>query len=586
VAKFRCWNCPATVHGRRARSFASSREDYQLDRALVDALRALGAKRGFSLFATLLTSFSGLLSRLSGQSEVVVGIPAAGQALDGHDHLVGHCVNSLPLLFDMDMNKPVTHALAQAQSTLLDAIEHQRYTLGTLLRKLKVGRDPSRLPLISVMFNIDQALEQQRHALPGLELDFDTNPRSHENFELFVNAVQVEGGLRLECQYNTALFDGSTIRRWLGYWRTMLEAMVAEPEQAFGRLALLSETERWQVLEKWNDTEVDYPHERCLHELIEAQVERTPHATAVVYEGRSLSYAELNARANRLARHLRTLGAGPDQRVAICTERSAEMVVALLAVLKAGAAYVPLDPTYPADRLAYMLSDSAPSVVLTQQHLQGLLSDAQRSVLLLDSPSPPWASEEGGNLERAGLHSSHLAYVIYTSGSTGQPKGAMNEHRGIVNRLLWGQDTYRLGSDDVVLQKTPFSFDVSVWEFFWPLMAGARLVMARPEGHKDPAYLADIIQREGITTMHFVPSMLHVFLESTERCEAGKLRRVMCSGEALPASLAARFHERLPAVELHNLYGPYRDGGRSHRLGVRGRRRRRRRRRADGTADR
>lgn len=539
------------------RSFASSREDYELDATLVEALRKLGAKRGFSLFATLLASFSGLLARLSGQSQIVVGIPAAGQALDGHDHLVGHCVNTLPLLFDVELDKPVAHALAQAQSTLLDAIEHQRYTLGTLMRKLKIGRDPSRLPLISVMFNIDQALEQQRHALPGLELDFATNPRSHENFELFVNAVQTETGLRLECQYNTALFDASTIRRWCGYWRTMLESMVAEPDRAFGRLPLLSETERWQVLEKWNDTEADYALDRCLHELVEAQVERTPQAPAVVFDGHGLSYAELNARANRLARHLRALGAGPDQRVAVCAERSPEMVVALLAILKAGAAYVPLDPTYPPDRLAYMLEDSVPSVVLTQARLQGLLGEGARTVLVLDAPSPAWASQSGANLERAGLDSSHLAYMIYTSGSTGQPKGAMNEHRGIVNRLLWMQDEYRIGADDAVLQKTPFSFDVSVWEFFWPLMTGARLVMARPDGHKDPAYLADVIQRERITTMHFVPSMLHVFLESTvERGRMASLRRVMCSGEALPASLATRFHECIPGIELHNLYGP------------------------------
>ena len=544
------------------RSFASVREDYDIDGALVDGLRALGARHGCSLFATLLAGFSGLVSRLSGQQQVVIGIPAAGQALDGHDHLVGHCVNTLPLLFDVDPKRSVTDTLAQAQETLLDAIEHQRYTFGTLLRKLKLGRDPSRLPLISVMFNIDQALEQQHHALPGLDMEFGTNPRSHENFELFINAVQLQHGIRLECQYNSALFDGSTIRRWLGHWRTMLEAMVADPAQALGRLPLLSQTERWQLLEKWNDTQVAYPQGHCLHELIEAQVERTPDAIAVVVDGgETLTYAQLNARANRLARHLRTLGVGaPDARVAVCAERSAEMVVALLAVLKAGAAYVPLDPTYPADRLAYMLRDSAPSVVLTQSRLVGLLGEMACPTVLLDE-AEAWASLEATNLPRASLDASHLAYVIYTSGSTGQPKGAMNEHRGIVNRLLWMQDAYGLGADDAVLQKTPFSFDVSVWEFFWTLMTGARLVMARPDGHKDPAYLADAVRRNGITTMHFVPSMLHVYLEGIDSLHdsvAGgtSLRRVICSGEALPASLATHFHNDLPGVELHNLYGP------------------------------
>ncbi len=564
------------------RSFASAREDHVLDAALVAAVRALGARRGVSLFATLLASFAALLARLGNQSRVVVGIPAAGQALDGHDHLVGHCVNTLPLLFEIDLAQPVARALDDAQATLLDALEHQRYTFGTLLRKLRIGRDPARLPLISVMFNIDQALDHESAALPGLELDFATNPRSHENFELFINAVQAHGELRLECQYNTALFDTTTIKRWLGYWRTMLEAMVADDAQALGTLPLLAETERRQVLEKFNDTHADFTHvagiplgashdgwrDGCLHALIEAQVTRTPQAIALVHAGAALSYAELNARANRLARHLRALGVRPDDRVAICAERSIEMVVGLLAILKAGGAYVPLDPTYPADRLAYMLGDSRPGVVLTQARLVGLLGepDPARPLLLLDAPEPAWARLPDDNLDDGGLTAGHLAYIIYTSGSTGMPKGAMNEHRGVVNRLLWMQDAYALGADDTVLQKTPFSFDVSVWEFFWPLMTGARLVMARPDGHKDPAYLADCIRRERITTLHFVPSMLQLFLEQIaieqialehgDLAACASLRRVVCSGEALPAALAARFHERLPEVALHNLYGP------------------------------
>jgi amino acid adenylation domain-containing protein len=280
----------------------------------------------------------------------------------------------------------------------------------------------------------------------------------------------------------------------------------------------------------------------------------------VVYEDEQVSYAELNARANRLAHHLRGLGVGPDVRVAICLERSLEMVAALLAVLKAGGAYVPLDPAYPAERLAYMLEDSAPAVLLTHEAALGAMVGHSSGLPIVNLESDEWQwtgqSERNPDCASIGLDGRSLAYVIYTSGSTGIPKGAMNEHQGVVNRLVGMQREYGLGAYDAVLQKTPFSFDVSVWEFFWPLLFGARLVMARPDGHKNPSYLVQIIQQENITTLHFVPSMLLVFLEYHEASECRNLARVICSGEALPASLARRFYDRLPDTDLHNLYGP------------------------------
>ena len=307
-------------------------------------------------------------------------------------------------------------------------------------------------------------------------------------------------------------------------------------------------------------------------------------AAALVYEGESLSYGELNRHANRLAHRLLELGIRPDERVAICVERSLEMVIGLLGILKAGGAYVPLDPGYPEERLAYMLADSAPVAVLTQSGLKARLPSLSASldaspapVILLDRGGEGRAAQamgegrEAANLAslcagypehnpepaQLGLTSRHLAYVIYTSGSTGQPKGVMNQHQGVVNRLWWAQNEYRLTNGDRILQKTPFSFDVSVWEFFLPLMAGTELVIAMPQGHQDPEYLASLIARERITTIHFVPSMLHLFLEQADvqSCSAS-LKRVLCSGEALPYPLQMRFHSLLPTVELHNLYGP------------------------------
>ncbi len=325
----------------------------------------------------------------------------------------------------------------------------------------------------------------------------------------------------------------------------------------------LDPAERHRVLVEWNATEADYPQDKCVHELIEAQVELTPEAIAVVCDSERLTYAELNARANRLAHHLRALGVRPDDRVAICAERSLEMVIGLVAIHKAGGAYAPLDPGYPAERLAYMLEDSAPVAVLTHGAARTPLEDgmarlAHRPPILNVEEDAAWSQKSSANPDPAaiGLTSRHLSHVIYTSGSTGQPKGAMNEHRSLVNRLAWGQKAYGLRPDDRVLQKTPFSFDVSAWEFFWPLLAGARLVMARPGGHRNPTYLVETVRREAITTLHFVPSMMGVFLDVAEASTCASLRRVFTSGEALPAGLVRLFHQRLPGVELHNLYGP------------------------------
>ncbi|HEY2292056.1 MAG TPA: amino acid adenylation domain-containing protein, partial [Thermoanaerobaculia bacterium] len=326
-----------------------------------------------------------------------------------------------------------------------------------------------------------------------------------------------------------------------------------ESLQTADDLAFLAPAGR-QLLREWNDTRTDYGAPVCLHQLIEAQVDRAPEAVAVVCEGSSLTYAELDRRASRLAHRLLRLGMQPDSPVGICAERSLELMVGLLAILKAGGAYVPLDPEYPRDRLAYMVDDAlaglAAPLLLTQGRLLPALPATGARIVLLDE-----TVEEPETRPRLRVDPDQIAYLIYTSGSTGRPKGVMNSHRGIFNRLLWMQETYRLDASDVVLQKTPASFDVSVWEFFWPLLTGARLVMARPGGHRDPAYLARVIQEEGVTTAHFVPSMLSLFLEAPEAGRCASLRRVVCSGEALSHELQQRFFSRLPC-ELHNLYGP------------------------------
>ncbi|MBW8848897.1 MAG: amino acid adenylation domain-containing protein, partial [Burkholderiales bacterium] len=336
----------------------------------------------------------------------------------------------------------------------------------------------------------------------------------------------------------------------------LVHALAHAPHTPLRQMQLLPETEQAQLL-AFNATEAAFDAELCIHQLFEQQARLRPEAIALVFEQECLSYAELNARANQLAHHLVALGVGPDTRVAICLPRSTEMVVALLATLKAGAAYVPLDPAYPAQRLAFMLQDCHPTVLVSRSDCaQALPASAGVSLLWLDAPDPAWLLAPQHDPAVPGLTPAHLAYVIYTSGSTGLPKGVMNAHAPVVNRLRWMQQAYGLSDSEAVLQKTPMSFDVSVWEFFWPLLEGARLVLAKPEGHKDPDYLISLIDQHRISTVHFVPSMLQTFLQATRTHDCSSLRRVVCSGEALPAATAQALVQRLPQAQLHNLYGP------------------------------
>jgi amino acid adenylation domain-containing protein len=381
-------------------------------------------------------------------------------------------------------------------------------------------------------------------------------------FDLNVWLKEEGEGLVGEMEYSTDLFAASTVQRMNRHYMRLLEAIVENESEEVSRLPLLEEQERRQMVEEWNGTRREYGAEKCVQELFEEQVEKTPTAAAVEYEDGWLSYAELNRRANRLGHYLRGRGVGPDQRVGLFLERGWEMVVALLGVLKSGGAYVPLDPEYPAERLQYMLSDSEPMLVLTQARLRGELRGAV-PVLELDRQAGEWLeNEEIAESNPEGSEGAHqLAYMIYTSGSTGVPKGVMVEHGGLRNRIAWMQEAYRLQGVDVVLQKTPYAFDVSVWEFLWPLVSGARLVMARPEGHKDAGYLSRLIREKRITVLHFVPSMLGIFLEQLEREqeaeeECRSLRLLVSSGEALPGGLVQRVQRQLPWVELENLYGP------------------------------
>jgi amino acid adenylation domain-containing protein len=375
-------------------------------------------------------------------------------------------------------------------------------------------------------------------------------------FEMSLIMVEFNSGIQSYIEYHTGLFEAATIARVVGHYSLLLRGMTSNPHAPIHSLEILSAEERRMLLEDFNATTAFIP-ETTVVRLLEEQGSRTPKATAVQYGEDSLSYMELNHRTNQLARRLQELGVGLETRVGLMVERSLEMVVGLLGVLKAGAAYVPLDPDYPPERLSYMLDSAQVKVLLTHERLRGQTPPFPGPVLDLDGAEEQRriAEQKTENLDVAILPE-HLAYIIYTSGSTGRPKGVMNSHGGLLNRLLWMQEEYRLEPRDVVLQKTPFSFDVSVWEFLWPLLAGAKLVVARPGGHQDPSYLATLIQDQQITTLHFVPSMLAVFVDEERSKQCKSIRRVVCSGEALPPELARRCLASMPWTELHNLYGP------------------------------
>jgi amino acid adenylation domain-containing protein len=515
-------------------------------------LKKTAGQQRTTLVILLMTGLKTFLYRLTGQTDLVIGLGVAGQAITGQNCLVGHCVNLLPVRSRLEPNGSFQQNLAAVKKSVLDAFDHNQSTIGSILQEIKVPRSPGRPPLVEVIFNIDK--DPGAVEFEGLKFECERNPKRALHFDLFFNFVEGPRSLYLECDYNTDLFDVSTIKRWLGHLQTLLESIAAAPTQAIDRLPILSEVERHEIVVRWNDTAVKYDDVETLQNWFELQVERTPDALALTSEGENLTYVELNRRTNQLAHHLKKLGVGPDVRVGVCAERSIEMVVALMGILKAGGCYMPLDPDYPSNRLALMLEDAQPPVILTQKALLPRLPAYEVPAICLDSEWDKIASESDANL---GVQSTRndAAYVIYTSGSTGKPKGVVNIHEAIVNRLQWMQDAYRLTAADRVLQKTPYSFDVSVWEFFWPLVTGASLAMARPGGHRDPEYLAQLIAQEKITTLHFVPSMLRLFLESAKLPKHSSIRQVFCSGEELGADLQGMFFAASDA-ELHNLYGP------------------------------
>lgn len=536
------------------RSFAAQRLDKPLAGDLVAQLRKLAASNRSTLISTLMAGYLGYIHRLSGAMDIVIGVPFAGQMAKGDHALVGHCVNIIPLYFNLKGTENFRDLISLVQQAMLEAFEYQYLTYGTLLQTIEADRDPSKPPLVSIIFNVDQEGEAST-AYQNLEMEFGSNPRTFENFDLNLNITMSAKGSVMEATYNTSLWRKSTMERRLTELEAFYRHLENNPQKSIGDIELLLPADREQIIGRWGKSHRDYGLDRLsLHGLIESAVDQYPQHIAVISGDEKMTYAQMDERANQLAHYLIAQGVGAETLVPIMMERSLEMVIAINAVLKAGGAYLPLDPEHPMDRVEYIVEEAGAKLVLSQARFAQNLPK-QVAQLAVDT-AQELLSGFSSQRPQVVIKPDQMAYVIYTSGSTGKPKGVMNEHQAVCNHMRWMQETYRLTPQDKVVQKTPYTFDVSLWELFLPLMCGSQLIMAKPGGHKETAYLIELVNQHQITHIHFVPSMLYLFLQEADDQKCPSIKRVLASGEAVAKDLEQRFAKSFADVELWNLYGP------------------------------
>lgn len=517
----------------------------QLPVELLARLREIARQHDCTVFMLLLAAFQVLLFRYAGQNDVVVGVPIANRTPGGAEKLIGFFVNSLVMRARLHEGMSFRELLTKVRETVLEAFSNQDLPFERLVEELHPERDVNQHPLFQVSF---QSVPVPSTASSSTRIGVE---RGTATIDLAVEVEEHPQTPLVRFEYSTRRFDEATIARMARHFRTLLEAIADGVDQLVSQLPLLNGAETRQLLFEWNQTAKEYPEDICLHHLIERQASATPEAVAVVFQGKAMTYQELEDQANRLVHRLRILGIKPETRVGVCVERSPELVVALLAVLKAGSAYVPLEPAYPSGRLRWMAEDAKISVLLTHGSAGGWLESVQIPRVRIEQDG----LDNALAMPDSGVNPHNLAYVIYTSGSTGLPKGVMVEHRAVVNQLLWMQRAFPLDDRDAVIQKYSFSFDVSIWEIFGPLIAGARLVISEPGRQGDATYLIDLMAAEGVTVLDTVPSMAEVLIEEGLRQKCSQLRMLTCGGEAMPLRLLAKLRE-WPGLVVNNMYGP------------------------------
>jgi amino acid adenylation domain-containing protein len=522
----------------------------RLEEEVVEEIERVIRQRGITKAVFFSACLKVLLWRLAGQVSVTIGVVFDGRPYEELHEALGLFARLLPIGLDVGQKSTFDEVLEQVAGSLSEARKRQEHFFWEDIEASPVDIDFP--PFIPYVFEYAEEPPQRRAV--GVDFTIVRKEVCTERFKIKLCCTSGAGGLYAELYYDSNLLSEESMRRLNAQFQCLVRSALGGPESYIDRLEILTACERERLLHEWNNTNCEYPQDACLPDLIETQVERTPDAIAVVFEDAQLCYIDLNRRANRLARYLRRLGVSADARVGIVMERSLDLVVGLLGVLKAGGAYVPLDPEYPRDRLAYMLRDAGVSVLLTERKVVDTLPDSSAQIVCLDDLREAIERESELRPQRC-ADQQNLAYVIYTSGSTGQPKGVMISHRAILNRLLWMLNTLSFNDESRVLQKTIISFDASVWELFGPLMCGGQVVMARPGGHRQSAYLVKAIDQHQVTVLQLVPSMLQAYLKEPSAKGCRSLRQVFCGGETVPSELKRRFEESLDG-ELHNLYGP------------------------------
>ena len=556
LAQIEPLNLPADHRRPAVPSGKGELVSFQTTEELARKIKELARREGVTVFMTLLAALQVTLSKLAGQRDVAVGTAVANRNRAEIEGLVGFFVNTLVMRTQLEPCWTFVQLLERVRHVALEAYQHQDMPFEKLVDELQTERDLSRSPFFQVMLVLQNIRQQELH-LPGVRMSSFVPAVEAPKFDLMLTLGECANAISGSASYSVDLFTRATIERLLEHLVLVLQTMVDRPEQRIDELSLLTESERAKVLVEWNRTSVEYPR-KYVHELFEEQAARTPDAISVRYEQKQLRYSELNLAANRIATALTSRGVGPESLVGVCLERSLELPAALLGVLKAGAGYVPLDPVYPVERLRRMINDSKAALVLCStnqlEKLSGIAAEKLKIEEVLEAGDGVAADVIAADVKQ--ISADHPAYVIFTSGSTGEPKVVVLTHGSLQNHMAWMQQVHPSGPDDRVLQKTVFTFDASVWEFYAPLLSGGTLVMARPGGHQDPEYLVRCIQEEKITILQLVPLQLRLILEQEglERCT--QLKRVYCGGEVLTRDLVESFHQRVPWATLYNLYGP------------------------------